>query len=65
VTGGLIAVSGATGDRPFILVYDARSGHRLGRFPSWLHGAGDDWVAVAHGNVSDFDHLTLEFIRFA
>lgn len=62
VTQGLVAVSGATGDRPFVLVYDARSGRQLGRFPSWLAGAGDDWVAVTH--TGGARNPTLEFLRF-
>ncbi|MEH1013536.1 PQQ-binding-like beta-propeller repeat protein [Micromonospora sp. CPCC 206060] len=62
VTGGLVAVSGASGDRPFVLVYDVDSGQQLGRFPSWLAGAGDDWVAVTRG--TGVKELILEFIRF-
>ncbi|MBO4209842.1 PQQ-binding-like beta-propeller repeat protein [Micromonospora echinofusca] len=62
VTGGLVAVSGATGDRPFVLVHEVDSGKQLGRFPSWLAGAGDDWVAVTRG--TGVRELTLEFVRF-
>jgi outer membrane protein assembly factor BamB len=64
VTDGLVAVNGASGDRPFVLVYDADTGQQLGQFPSWLAGAGDDWVAVTHGGA-DFDTLELEFIRLS
>ena len=62
VTGGLVAVSGATGDRPFVRVYDVDTGKRLGQFPGWLHGAGDDWVAVSHSAKGD--SLDLDLMRF-
>lgn len=62
VTGGLVAVSGATGERPFVRVYDATTGRQLGQFPGWLRGAGDDWVAVTHSaGVSTLD---FDLIRF-
>jgi len=56
----LTAVSGATGDRPFVLVYNSATGQQLGRYPSWLAGAGEDWVAVTLG--ASANKLTLEFI---
>lgn len=61
VTQRRVAVSGAEGDHPFVLVYDASTGRRLGRFPGWLQGLGDDWVAIGHdGKVNT---LTYDFIR--
>jgi hypothetical protein len=60
VTDRLVAVSGATGERPFVLVYEAESGRRLARLPSWLAGAGDDWVAVTRG--ASGDRLLLDFV---
>ena len=64
VTRGLVAVTGAAGDHPFVNVYDADTGRLRGRFPSWLAGAGDDWVAVTHG--TDAAHqLILEFWTFS
>ena len=63
VTSRLVGVMGADqDDHPFALVYDADSGRRLGRFPGWLVGAGDDWVAVIH--TPESGKLTLDFIRF-
>lgn len=62
VSGGLVAVSGAEGDRPFVVVHDATTGKRLGQFPSWLAGLGDDWVAVTRSDGRD--SLALEFVRF-
>jgi hypothetical protein len=56
-------VSGAKGDRPFVLVYAAADGRRLGRFPSWLAGAGDTWVAVTHSSRPG-GTLVLDFIDF-
>jgi hypothetical protein len=61
VTGRLVAVSGAKGERPFVLVYAAADGRRLGRFPSWLAGAGEDWVAVSH--TTGVDRGVLEFVE--
>ncbi|MGC4807641.1 PQQ-binding-like beta-propeller repeat protein [Micromonospora sp. DT233] len=52
VTGRFVAVSGATEDRPFVLVHDAQGGRLLGRYPGWLAGAGDDWVAVIRSDGS-------------
>jgi outer membrane protein assembly factor BamB len=62
VTGGLVAVSGATGEHPFVIVYRARDGKELGRFPSWLEGAGENWVAVQHG-AGDPNQQQLEFYK--
>ena len=61
VTGRLVAITGVKEGRLFVLVYDLATGRRLGRFPSWLSGAGDDWVAVnrsTHGT-----HGVLDFIE--
>lgn len=64
VTGRLVAVSGADGDRPHVLVYRADTGQRLGRFPGWLEGLGDDWVAIGHSaHRPTAGRLTLDFIR--
>jgi hypothetical protein len=64
VTSGLVAVTGAADDHPFVDVYDAATGRLRGRFPSWLAGAGDTWVAVTHGNGTA-DQLTVEFWTFS
>ncbi|GAA4380834.1 hypothetical protein GCM10023088_44800 [Actinomadura verrucosospora] len=61
VTQRRVAVSGAEGDHPFVLVYDAATGRRLGRFPGWLQGLGDDWAAIGHG--AKVNTLTYDFIR--
>jgi len=45
-------------------VYDADTGRLRGRFPSWLAGAGDDWVAVTHG-ADTADQLIVEFWTFS
>ncbi|MGC4763231.1 PQQ-binding-like beta-propeller repeat protein [Micromonospora sp. DT46] len=59
VTGRLVAVSGAVEQRPVVLVYDVSTGRQLGRYPGWLAGAGDDWVAVSHSGGSDGIALDL------
>ncbi|WP_433472373.1 PQQ-binding-like beta-propeller repeat protein [Spirillospora sp. CA-142024] len=61
VTQRRIAVSGAEDDHPFVLVYDAATGRRLGRFPGWLEGLGNDWVAIGHD--AKVNTLTYDFIR--
>jgi outer membrane protein assembly factor BamB len=62
VTGRLVAVSGATGNRPAVLVYDVPTGRQLGRYPGWLAGAGDDWVAVSRPGGPD--GITLDLHTF-
>ncbi|SBT39179.1 outer membrane protein assembly factor BamB family protein [Micromonospora auratinigra] len=62
VTGRLVAVSGATGDRPFVLVLDVATGRQLGRYPGWVAGAGEDWVAVTHSGGPD--GITLDLHTF-
>lgn len=62
VTQRRVAVSGAEDDHPFVLVYDTATGRRLGRFPGWLQGLGNDWVAIAHDGDS-VNTLTYDFIR--
>ncbi|MEU4645392.1 PQQ-binding-like beta-propeller repeat protein [Micromonospora sp. NPDC023814] len=62
VTGRLVAVSAAMGGRPFVIVYDVPTGRQLGRYPGWLAGAGDDWVAVSHSGGSD--GITLDLHTF-
>ncbi|MEV3923187.1 PQQ-binding-like beta-propeller repeat protein [Actinomadura coerulea] len=61
VTQRRVAVSGAEDDHPFVLVYDASTGRRLGRFPGWLQGLGEDWVAIGHDAKTTT--LTYDFIR--
>jgi outer membrane protein assembly factor BamB len=61
VTQRRVAVTGAEDDHPFVLVYDAATGHRLGRFPGWLQGLGNDWVAIGHD--AGVDTLTYDFVR--
>jgi len=64
ITGRLIAVSGAVGTRPHVLVYRVEDGRKLGLFPGWLHGLGEDWAAIGHSpyrpTVND---LQFDFIR--
>ena len=64
MTSGLVAVTGAADDYLFVNVYDADTGRLRGRFPSWLAGAGDSWVAVTHGN-GRANQLTVEFGRLS
>ncbi|MFV2116607.1 PQQ-binding-like beta-propeller repeat protein [Micromonospora sp. LOL_025] len=59
VTKRLVAVSGAAGERPVVLVHDVSTGRQLGRYPGWLAGAGDDWVAVSHSGGPDGTALGL------
>lgn len=61
VTSRFVAVTGATDGHPFVLVYDVATGRQLGKFPSWLAGAGDNWVAVTHSDGAN--KLVLEFTR--
>ncbi len=63
VTSRLVAVAGAVDDHPVVNVYDADTGRHRGRFPSWLAGGGDGWVAVTHGNGTA-DGLVVEFWTF-
>lgn len=62
VTGSLVAVTGAKGSRPFVLVYALSDGRRLGRFPSWLAGAGEGWVAVTR--TTGVSKGVLDFVEF-
>lgn len=65
VTGRLVAVSGATGSRPHVLVYRVADGRRLGRFPGWLQGLGDDWAAIGHSSDrTAVGKLQFDFVRF-
>jgi hypothetical protein len=64
VTGRLVAVAGAVDDHPVVAVYDSDTGRLRGRFPSWLAGAGDGWVAVTHGNGTA-DQLIVELWSFS
>ncbi|MFG1777711.1 PQQ-binding-like beta-propeller repeat protein [Micromonospora sp. NPDC049048] len=59
VTRRLVAVSGTVGERPFVLVHDVSTGRQLGRYPGWLAGAGDDWVAVSRSGGPDGIALDL------
>ncbi|RLK25414.1 putative pyrroloquinoline-quinone binding quinoprotein [Micromonospora sp. M71_S20] len=59
VTKRLVAVSGAADERPVVLVHDVSTGRQLGRYPGWLAGAGDDWVAVSHSGGPDGIALDL------
>ncbi|BCJ40152.1 hypothetical protein GCM10010168_30100 [Actinoplanes ianthinogenes] len=62
VAGDLVAVMGATGDRPYVLVFDARTGRQLARRGGWLTGLGTDWVMVS--TSAGANRLRLETIRF-
>ncbi|MFG3708340.1 PQQ-binding-like beta-propeller repeat protein [Micromonospora sp. NPDC047670] len=62
VTGRLVAVSGETDGRPVVLVYDVPTGRQLGRYPGWLAGAGDDWVAVSRAGGPE--GITLDLRTF-
>jgi hypothetical protein len=64
VTDRLVAVAGAVDDHPVVAVYDSDTGRLRGRFPSWLAGAGDGWVAVTHGNGTA-DQLIVELWSFS
>jgi outer membrane protein assembly factor BamB len=64
VAGDLVAVMGATGDRPYVLVYDARTGQQLARRGGWLAGIGDDWVLISAFNGARVGHLTLHMLTF-
>ncbi|MEU8047624.1 PQQ-binding-like beta-propeller repeat protein [Micromonospora echinofusca] len=59
VTRRLVAVSGAVEQRPVVLVHDVSTGRQLGRYPGWLAGAGEDWVAVSHSGGPDGIALDL------
>ncbi|MEH1124748.1 outer membrane protein assembly factor BamB family protein [Micromonospora sp. CPCC 206061] len=61
VSQRLVAVTGAVGDRPRVVVYEAMTGRQLGVWPGWLHGVGEDWVAVTHDGRND-DTITLDVI---
>lgn len=60
VAGHLVAVTGATNDHPYVLVYNATTGRRLGLYPGDLCGIGNGWVAV---NGYTEDSRPYEFIR--
>lgn len=64
VAGDLVAVMGADGDRPYVLVYDAETGTRLARRSGWLTGAGNDWVMVSTGAGAEAGRLTLHMLTF-
>jgi outer membrane protein assembly factor BamB len=65
VTGRLVAVSGADGDRPHVLVHRVEDGRRLGRFPGWLQGLGEDWAAIGHSaHHPTVGELRFSFVRF-
>ncbi|MEO3786871.1 PQQ-binding-like beta-propeller repeat protein [Actinocorallia sp. B10E7] len=65
VTGRLVSVSGAVGTRPHVLVYRVEDGQRLGRFPGWLQGLGEDWAAIGHSpHRPVVGKLQFDFIRF-
>ena len=64
VAGDLAAVMGATGDRPYVLVFDSSTGRQLARRGGWLTGIGDGWVMVSTGvGVADGD-LRLHMLTF-
>ncbi|GAB7052133.1 outer membrane protein assembly factor BamB family protein [Catenuloplanes indicus] len=60
--GDLVAVLGATGDRPYVLVYDARTGRQLARRGGWLTGVGEGWVMVSTG--AGAGRLRLHMLTF-
>jgi len=64
VTRGLVAVTGAEGGSPHVLVYRVADGRLLGRFPGWLHGLGDDWAVVGSTRDAPAGRIVVEFIRF-
>ncbi|WP_033345251.1 outer membrane protein assembly factor BamB family protein [Catenuloplanes japonicus] len=64
VAGDLVAVMGATGDRPYVLVYDATTGTQLARRGGWLTGIGDGWAMVSTGAGADPGRLTLHLLTF-
>ncbi|BCY08409.1 PQQ-binding-like beta-propeller repeat protein [Actinoplanes sp. L3-i22] len=64
VAGDLVAVMGATGDRPYVLVYDARTGRLLARRGGWLTGIGDGWVMVSTTVGAGAGGLKVQMLRF-
>ena len=64
VTGGLVAVTGAADDHPFVNVYDADTGRLRGRFPSWLAGRGRR-LGRRHPRHGTADQLIVEFWTFS
>jgi outer membrane protein assembly factor BamB len=64
VAGDLVAVMGATGERPYVLVYDTRTGRQLARRGGWLTGIGDGWVMVSTGAGAKPGRLTLHMLTF-
>ncbi|MEV4467402.1 PQQ-binding-like beta-propeller repeat protein [Micromonospora echinofusca] len=59
VTGRFAVVGGARDGRPSVIVYDVTTGRELGRYPGWLTGAGNDWVAVRNTGGPDGSTLDL------
>ena len=64
VTRDLVAVMGATGDRPYVLVYDARTGRQLARRGGWLTGIGDGWVMISTSAGAEVGHRKLHMLMF-
>jgi hypothetical protein len=64
VAGDLVAVMGATGGRPYVLVFDARTGRQLARRGGWLTGIGEDWVMVSTGVGAQAGRLSLYMLTF-
>ncbi|MEU4625334.1 PQQ-binding-like beta-propeller repeat protein [Actinoplanes sp. NPDC023801] len=64
VAGKLVAVMGATGDRPYVLVFDATTGKQLARRGGWLTALGDDWVMVSTGAGAKAGHLKQHMLTF-
>ena len=65
VSRGLVAVSASTGNGlAYVLVYRADSGKRVGRFPGYLAGLGDRWVAITHSgeDAGNTDRMKLDYI---
>jgi len=62
VAGDLVAVMGATGDRPYVLVFDARTGRQLARRGGRLTGIGEDWVMVSTGVGAEAGRLSLHML---
>nr|GID83532.1 hypothetical protein Ade03nite_24560 [Actinoplanes derwentensis] len=64
VAGDLVAVMGATGDRPYVQIHDAATGRQLARRGGWLTGLGDGWAMVSTSVDAAAGRLTLHMLRF-
>jgi outer membrane protein assembly factor BamB len=64
VSGDLVAVMGATGERPYVLIFDARTGQQLARRGGWLTALGDGWAMVSTGQGAAAGRLKQHMLTF-